>query len=179
MRDNMHMIDNMTQQEKLTQLIHLMVEYDKGEAELIQHFVKVHGFATTIGIAEGMNNDELFILQAAAIVHDIGIPKAMKLYGNCDGKHQEELGPEEARHLLADMDFTEAQVERICWLIAHHHTTSNVTSLDHRILLEADFLVNSFEANVSREGIIAFRNNVFRSASAIALLNTMWNLEQA
>ena len=39
MRDNMHMIGNMTQQEKLTQLIQLMVEYDKGEAELIQHFV--------------------------------------------------------------------------------------------------------------------------------------------
>ena len=33
-----------------------------------------------------------------------------------------------------------------------------------RILLEADFLVNSFEANVPKDGIITFRNNVFRSA---------------
>ena len=45
-----------------------------------------------------------------------------------------------------------------------------------RILLEADFLVNSFEANVSKDGIITFRNNVFRSASAIEMLNDMWNL---
>ena len=46
-----------------------------------------------------------------------------------------------------------------------------------RILLEADFLVNSFEANVSKDGIITFRNNVFRSASAIEMLNDMWNLK--
>ena len=47
----------------------------------------------------------------------------------------------------------------------------------HRILLEADFLVNSFEANVPKDGIITFRNNVFRSASAIEMLNDMWNLK--
>ena len=46
-----------------------------------------------------------------------------------------------------------------------------------RILLEADFLVNSFEVNVSKDGIITFRNNVFRSASAIEMLNHMWNLK--
>ena len=46
-----------------------------------------------------------------------------------------------------------------------------------RILLEADFLVNSFEVNVSKDGIITFRNNVFRSASAIEMLNDMWNLK--
>ena len=46
-----------------------------------------------------------------------------------------------------------------------------------RILLEADFLVNSFEANVPKDGIITFRNSVFRSASAIEMLNDMWNLK--
>ena len=46
-----------------------------------------------------------------------------------------------------------------------------------RILLEADFLVNSFEVNVSKDGIITLRNNVFRSASAIEMLNDMWNLK--
>nr|WP_295280174.1 hypothetical protein [uncultured Prevotella sp.] len=72
--------------------------------------------------------------------------------------------------------FTEQQTERICWLIAHHHTYTNVTSQDHRILLEADFLVNSFEDNLSKEAIASFRENVFRSPSAIDMLNMMWNL---
>ena len=53
----------------------------------------------------------------------------------------------------------------------------SVTSLDYRILLEADFLVNSFDDHLAPEGIITFRNHVFRSESAISMLNDMWGLE--
>ena len=41
----------------------------------------------------------------------------------------------------------------------------------------ADFLVNSFEAHLAPEGIITFRDHVFRSESAIRMLNDMWGLE--
>ena len=141
----------------LAQLMRAMIKYDGGDAPLIQHFVKVHDFA---------------------ILHDVGIHVSQARYGNCDGKHQEELGPDEARKVLSEVDgFTAAQTERICWLIAHHHTYKDVTSLDHRILLEADFLVNSFEAHLAPEGIITFRDHVFRSESAIRMLNDMWGLE--
>ena len=120
----------------------------------------------------------IFVLEAAAILHDVGIHVSEARYGNCDGKHQEELGPDEARKVLSEVDgFTAAQTERICWLIAHHHTYKDVTSLDHRILLEADFLVNSFEDHLAPEGIITFRDHVFRSESAIRMLNDMWGLE--
>lgn len=130
-----------------------------------------------IAIAEGMNEEDLFVLEAAAILHDVGIHVSEARYGNCDGKHQEELGPDEARKVLSEVEgFTAAQIERICWLIAHHHTYKDVTSLDHRILLEADFLVNSFEDHLAPEGIITFRNHVFRSESAISMLNDMWGL---
>ena len=43
-------------------------------------------------------------------------------------------------------------------------------------VLEADFLVNSFEAHLAPEGIITFRDHVFRSESAISMLNDMWGL---
>ena len=162
----------------LANLMRAMIKYDGGDAPRIQHFVKVHDFARMIAIAEGMNEEELFVLEAAAILHDVGIHVSEARYGNCDGKHQEELGPDEARKVLSEVDgFTAAQIERICWLIAHHHTYQDVTSLDHRILLEADFLVNSFEAHLAPEGIITFRDHVFRSESAIRMLNDMWGLE--
>lgn len=158
-------------------LMRAMVRYDKGDARRIQHLVKVHDFARTIAIAEGMDDEERFVLEAAAILHDVGIHAAEAKYGNCNGKHQEELGPGEARKVLDETGgFTPGQTERVCWLIAHHHTYTNVTSEDHRILLEADFLVNSFEDSIPREGIIAFRDNVFRSASAISMLNDMWDI---
>ncbi len=161
----------------LAALLQAMVKYDRGDARRIQHLVKVHDFAQMIAIAEGMDEDERFVLEAAAILHDVGIHAAEAKYGNCNGKHQEELGPNEARKVLAEVEgFTTEQTERICWLIAHHHTYTDVSAMDHRILLEADFLVNSFEDALSREGIVAFRDHVFRSASAIRMLNNMWNL---
>lgn len=167
----------MTKQATLARLMRAMIKYDCGDVPRIQHFVKVHNFARIIGIAEGLGEEELFVLEAAAILHDIGIHAAEAKYGNCSGKHQEELGPDEAKKILKEVSgFDENQTERICWLIAHHHTYTDVTSADHRILLEADFLVNSFEGNVSKEGIFSFCKNVFRSESAIAMLSDMWNI---
>lgn len=163
---------------QLARLMRAMIDYDCGDVARIQHFVKVHDFAATIGVAEHLDEDTLFVLEAAAILHDIGIHPAEAKYGNCNGKAQEELGPDEARRTLEDVGgFTDAQTERICWLIAHHHTYSNVKDADHRILLEADFLVNSFEDSMPLNGIITFRVNVFRSASAIDMLNSMWGIE--
>ena len=165
------------QETKLSLLMRAMIKYDGGDVPRIQHFVKVHDFARMIGVAEDVGSEQLFILEAAAILHDVGIHAAEAKYGNSHGKHQEELGHAEAKKVLADVGgFTEQQTERICWLIAHHHTYTNVTSQDHRILLEADFLVNSFEDNLSKEAIASFRENVFRSPSAIYMLNMMWNL---
>ena len=162
---------------KLAQLMRAMINYDGGDVPRIQHFVKVHDFAATIGVCENLDEETLFILEAASILHDIGIHPAEAKYGNCNGKAQEELGPDEARKLLAEVGgFTKAQTERICWLIGHHHTYSNVTTADHRILLEADFLVNSFEDKMPVNGIVTFRDKVFRSVSAIDMLNKMWGI---
>ncbi len=162
---------------QLARLMQAMVSYDSGDVPRIQHFVKVHDFAATIGASENLDEETQFVLEAAAILHDIGIHPAEAKYGNCNGKAQEELGPGEARKLLQEVGgFTEAQTERVCWLIGHHHTYSNVTSADHRILLEADFLVNSFEDNISPDGIVRFREKVFRSALAIDMLNKMWGI---
>ena len=84
----------------LAQLMRAMIKYDGGDAPRIQHFVKVHDFARMIAIAEGMSQEDLFVLEAAAILHDVGIHVSEARYGNCDGKHQEELGPDEARKVL-------------------------------------------------------------------------------
>mgnify|MGYP000385193175 FL=1 len=88
----------------LANLMRAMIKYDGSDAPRIQHFVKVHDFARMIAIAEGMNQEDLFVLEAAAILHDVGIHVSEARYGNCDGKHQEELGPDEARKVLSEVD---------------------------------------------------------------------------
>ena len=73
-------------------------------------------------------------------------------------------------------EVSEAEVERICYLIAHHHTYDNVEGLDYRILLEADFLVNAMEEDLDKAAIISFRDKVFETATGLHLINTMFGL---
>lgn len=162
-------------EKKHAMLLAAMTEYDGGDVPRIQHFVKVHDFAATIAQLEGVDEQTTFILETAAILHDIGIHPSEKLYGDCNGKHQEELGPAEARALMQQLGgYTEEQIERVCFLIAHHHTYHNVDSIDWQILLEADFLVNSFEDALSLEAVKTFEAKVFKTASGRRLLETMW-----
>lgn len=161
-------------------LIEAMVAYDEGDAPRIQHFVKVHNFAATIAALEGLDEETAFVLETAAILHDIGIHPAEKRYGNCSGKHQEELGPAEALQLMRQVGgYTEAQQERVCFLIAHHHTYTDVVGMDWQILLEADFLVNSFEDGLSLEAIRNFEQHVFKTASGRRLLELQWSNAQS
>ena len=54
-------------------LMEAMTAYDRGATGRIQHFVKVYGLASTIGMLEGLDPEEQFVLETAAIVHDIGV----------------------------------------------------------------------------------------------------------
>ncbi len=53
-------------------------------------------------IAETENVDKkcLFIIETAALTHDIGIHVCEEKYGNCNGKLQEQEGPAIAERLL-------------------------------------------------------------------------------
>lgn len=53
--------------------------------------------------------------------------------------------------MLETLDFEDSVIDRVCYLIAHHHTYTDINGLDYQILVEADFLVNLYEGNESRE----------------------------
>ena len=54
--------------------LHLaMIELYSGDAKRIQHFCTVHSYAKLIGESENLDSRNLFILEAAALTHDIGI----------------------------------------------------------------------------------------------------------
>lgn len=158
-------------------LIVKMTEFNAGDPKRIQHFLKVYEFAHVIGIREGLAPETLHILEMAAILHDIGIRPSEEKYGRCDGKLQEQEGPAYAKEILAQFpEVTVAETERICYLIAHHHTYENVDGLDYGILLEADFLVNALEDDLPKEAIRKCRENVFETETGVYLLNTMFGV---
>ena len=143
----------------LEPLILKMISYDHGCPGRIQHFLKVHSFAKTIAVSEHLDEKTLFITETAAIVHDIGIRLCLEKYGDGNGKLQEKEGPSIVRTFLADSGMTEAQVERIAYLVGHHHTLTGIDGMDYQILVEADFLVNMCEDELSEEALQnAYRN---------------------
>ncbi|MCM1387986.1 MAG: HD domain-containing protein [Bacillus sp. (in: Bacteria)] len=156
------------------QLTRRMITYEKGTPRRIQHFIKVHSFAKSIGIGEHLDAETLYTLEIAAIVHDIGILPAEKKYGSCEGKLQEQEGPAPAREMLSSLSIAPDVIDRVCYLVAHHHTYENVDDIDYRILLEADALVNLYEDNSPRSAIDAMLKNVFRTETGTRICREMF-----
>ena len=75
---------------QLQQLLEAMIAYMGGDARRIQHFIKVHALAQLIGRQEQLNERTQFILEAAALTHDIGIKNGEAKFGagKCSGKTQ-------------------------------------------------------------------------------------------
>lgn len=158
-------------------LIIKMTEFNNNDPIRIQHFIKVFQFAHTIGVKEGLDERTLLILDIAAIMHDIGIRPSEEKYGRCNGKLQEQEGPPYAKQILVEFkDVSVEEIDRICYLIAHHHTYDNVDGLDYRILLEADFLVNALEDNLKKDAITSFKNKVFKTTTGLYFINTMFGV---
>ena len=149
--------------DKLMTLCEAMIHYDRGDAKRIHHFLKVHAFAKQIGLEEGLDAETQFILEAAAYVHDIGIHQGEIKYGRNDGMIQQELGPKEALPMLKRLHFTQAEIDRILWLIAHHHSYGSIDGPDAQILAEADMLVNQFEDGASDEQNKALYHRLYKT----------------
>lgn len=153
-----------------------MIGYDAGDAKRIQHFVKVYSFAHMIGELEGLDSDTLEILDIAAILHDIGIHKSEEIYHDCTGKHQEELGPMEAAGILEEFGLEKNKLDRICYLIGHHHTYDMVDGIDYRILIEADFIVNAYEDELDKNAIRTVKERIFRTKTGTRILSATFGV---
>lgn len=153
-----------------------MVAHEAGVPGRIQHFVKVHGFAVRIGQMEGMDADALRTLEIAALMHDIGIKPAFEKFGSAAGNLQEQEGPPIAEAILRELGLPEAVVERVDFLIGHHHTYENVIGTDYQILLEADYLVNFFEGSMNADAIRATVDDVFVTESGKQICRVMFGL---
>ena len=155
-----------------------MIRYYQGDPKHIQHFVKVHSFSRLIGQGEGLDESTMYTLEAAALVHDIGIKISEKKYGSSGGKYQEKEGPAVAEPMLCALGYDEAVIDRVLFLIAHHHTYTGIEGEDYQILVEADFLVNLFEDGSSRETAEKVRENIFKTKTGMKYLETLFLTER-
>lgn len=151
-----------------------MTQYYQGDVRRINHFTKVYGFAKAIGEAEGLDAATQEILEIAAITHDIGIKNSERKYSSSAGNYQQLEGPPEARLLLESLSIAEIIISRVCWLIAHHHTYTDITGLDYQILVEADFIVNAYEEDMNKAAIERVEHKIFRTQTGKAFLHQLY-----
>lgn len=160
----------------VSQAIEKMVFFYNGNLHDVNHFLKVWAYAKTIGEQESLDTYTQQTLELATIVHDIACPLCREKYGSVAGPYQEKEGIPLTEKFYEGMYLPKKQLERICYLVGHHHTLEGVKGMDYQILLEADFLVNADEGNLSVQAIEEFKKNVFKTKTGLNMLNSIYKL---
>ena len=160
----------------VSEIMQKMIAVSEQNLHDINHFMKVYAFAKTIGEAEGLDAAPQFILEVAAITHDIACPFCRQTYGNTNGKRQEEEGEPLVREFLKGTGLTKAQTDRVAFLVGHHHTLTGVDGIDYQILLEADYLVNADESGYSKENIKNTKAVMFKTKTGTSLLKSVYGI---
>ena len=158
------------------EIMERMLDFSKGNIHDIDHLLRVWAYARTIGQAEGLDAETQFILEAAAITHDIACPLCRDKYGDTSGKLQEKEGPALVEVFLKNSGIGQAQLQRIKHLVGHHHTLSGIDGIDYQILVEADYIANASENGYSRENIQNFMDRICRTAAGARLLHSIFCL---
>lgn len=137
----------------------------------------MHSFAELIGVGEGLPDDAMKALEAAAILHDIGIHEGERLYGRNDGDIQQRLGPDIAKQIMEAVGGYDDVKDRVMYLIAHHHTYTDIDGKDLQILIEADFIVNLYEDGASVNAVKNAYDRIFVTESGKRILKDSFGIE--
>lgn len=149
----------------IAEIMEKMITFSDGNIHDIDHFLRVWSYAKMIGELEQIDQETQYILEVAAITHDIACPLCREKYGNTNGKYQEEEGVPLVTEFLADTGMTKEQIERVAYLVGHHHTYTDIDGIDYQILIEADYIVNACESGYSKQNISNFIDKIMKTAS--------------
>ena len=162
----------MTQSKVLNEVL----KYNGRDVRRNNHLLKVYGYAKLIGTLEEISQESQYVLEIAAILHDIGIRNSEIKYGSCAGPYQEKEGAVESRALLEKMGFPTEIIERVVFIVGHHHSYLAIDGMDFQILVEADFIVNIDEDGMKTDAILAVKSKYFKTASGKQLLETLYGV---
>ena len=161
----------------VSEAIRKMIERCEGDQYDINHFLKVWAYSKLIGELEGVDDETLLTVQYAAIVHDIACPGLRPDNGGrAPYDLQEKLGVPLAEAFYGD-SIPADMLERVKYLVGHHHTYTGKDGIDHQILFEADFLTNAGEKEKHQKRAKDMAENVFKTKAGMSLLKDIFAAE--
>lgn len=158
----------------IDKIILKMIKYFDGDVKRINHALKVYSFSKSIGNLEDIGEAKQKILEISAVLHDIGIKVSEEKYKSSAGKYQEIEGPKVAVDLLEEFNLENEDIDRICFLISHHHTYSSIDDIDLQILIESDFIVNIFEDQIDTKTVKMIKEKYFKTKAGSEILENMY-----
>ena len=158
----------------IAQIMEKMIAFSEGNIHDIDHLIRVWTYARTIGELEGLDRETQYILEVAAITHDIACPLCREKYGNTNGKYQEAEGVPMVEAFLNGTGMSAAQIERVKFLVGHHHTFSNIEGADYQILVEADYIANASENGYDAKNIENFLNRIVKTNAGRQLIESVF-----
>lgn len=129
------------------------LQHEAGHPRRSGHILKVTALAGTIGREEGLEEEEQMILEAAAVLHDIGIRNCKEKYGETDPEKLAEESVQTAGQMLEDYGYPKAWIDKILHLVRMHHDYDHIDSKAYQILVEADLWVCALEEGWDPEKI--------------------------
>ena len=162
----------------ISQIMEKMLVFSEGNLPDIDHLIRVWTYAKTIGELEGLDPETQFILEAAAITHDIACPLCREKYGNTGGRLQEKEGVPLTEEFLSGSGMSEDEVERVKYLVGHHHTYKDIDEIDYQILVEADYIANATENGYDPKDVCLFMDRFFKTEAGRKLLKSIFGLAE-
>ncbi len=170
------MEDYRKQHMSVPQMLAKMIAFSEGNIHDIDHFIRVWTYAKVIGELEQLDEETQYLLEIAAITHDIACPLCREKYGNTNGKYQEEEGVPLVEAFLCDTGMNTDQIERVKYLVGHHHTLSGIEGIDYQVLVEADYIANASENRYDRKNTLNFLNKIVKTAAGEQMIRSVFCL---
>ena len=161
----------------INDLMITMIEYYKNDPKRIQHFMKAHNFAKLIAEEENVDKAKQLIIEAASLVHDIGIRNALAKYNSSIGYFQEQEAADEARKVLSGLGFDDAIIDRICFIVMNNRSFDKIDDIDFQIVVESHLLVNYYEDLLPRENILYSYDKVFKTDTGKMIAEKMYQMD--
>lgn len=153
-------------------LLMKLAEVNEHDPKRINHGFKVYCLCKLLAYMENLDERTSAIIEAAGVLHDIAIRHTEEHFSCCSGKYQEKHGPIVAKPILETVTDDKDFIDRVLYLIGHHHTYTGIDGIDYQILIESDFMVNVEEGNITLKAFINAREKFFSTSSGIKLSKT-------
>lgn len=161
--------------DKIAAVMDEMIRYYTGNTHQIMHHIKVHCLSALIARQENVEEETGLVIEAAALLHDIGVRDAKAQYGENFRPYHEAISAAEAERILRGLDgWTEEQITAVAHICGNHHHYQKIDSLAFRIVVEGDLLVNLQELPEKYGAILASEDALFRTESGKRLLNIIF-----